>query len=107
MRKGVKELDITQRHVHCTDRKRKTTYVKDNNKWEKENDDKPKLKKIISEVFNKNLKLLPEFKKKYPGYNDSTSKQSDKYSKIMIELMGGNNNDEIINNISNVITIEK
>jgi len=34
--KNLKELDITQRPVHCTDKKRETMYIKDDDKWEKD-----------------------------------------------------------------------
>ena len=32
---NLKALDITQRPIHCTDKKRETLYVKDEDKWEK------------------------------------------------------------------------
>ncbi len=105
----LKALDVTQRPVHCTDKKRKTTYIKDENQWEKEDDNKPKLRKVINRVVNKNIKLLPEFRKKYPEYNDASKKQSDIYDTMYTELMSTEKekNDKIIDNISNVITIEK
>jgi hypothetical protein len=34
--KNLKELDVTQRPVHCTDQKRETMYIKDHDKWEKD-----------------------------------------------------------------------
>ena len=34
--KNLKELDVTQRPVHCTDKKRETMYIKDDDKWEKD-----------------------------------------------------------------------
>ena len=110
---NLKALDVTQRPVHCTDKKRETMYIKDEDKWEKEDDNKTKLRKVIKKVANKNIKLLPQFREKYPDYDDAESHISDKYSKMVIEVMGGsgNNNvekeDKIINNISKCTTIEK
>lgn len=110
---NLKALDVTQRPVHCTDKKRETMYIKDEDKWEKEDDNKTKLRKVIKKVANKNIKLLPQFREKHPDYDDAESYISDKYSKMVIEAMGGsgNNNvdkeDKIINNISKCTTIDK
>ena len=108
----LKELDINQRPVHCTDKKRETMYVKDEDKWEKD-DSKSKLKKVIKRVANKNIKLLPQFREKYPDYDNSDSKISDKYSKMVIEAMGGTGDNDIekenkiIHNISKCTIIDK
>jgi hypothetical protein len=108
---NLKALDVTQRPVHCTDKKRETMYVKDEDKWEKEDEHKTRLKKLIRHVENKNIKLLPSFREKYPDYKNSSSKMSDKYDKIVLEAMGGNNNDDkeekIIHNISKSVVIDK
>jgi hypothetical protein len=111
--KNLNALDVTERPVHCTDKKRETFYIKDENKWEKDEDDKKKMRKVIKNIAYKNEKLLPEFKKKYPDYNDSDSIYSDQYSKIIVESYGvpGDNStekeDKIIRNISKSITIDK
>jgi hypothetical protein len=110
---NLKALDVTQRPVHCTDKKRETMYVKDENKWEKEDDNKSKLRKVIKRVANKNIRLLPQFREKYPEYKNSESKISDKYDKMVIEVMGGTGNndiekeDKIIHNISKCVGIDK
>ena len=109
---NLKALDVTQRPVHCTDKKRETMYVKDEDKWGKEDDNKSKLRKAIKRVANKNIKLLPQFREKYPEYKNSASKISDKYDKMVIEVMGGLGNndvekeDKIIHNISKCVGIE-
>jgi len=110
---NLKALDVTQRPVHCTDKKRETMYIKDEDKWEKEDDNKTKLRKVIKKVANKNIRLLPQFREKHPDYDDAESTLSDKYSKMVIEAMGGSGNndldkeDKIIQNISKCTTIEK
>ena len=110
---NLKALDITERPVHCTDKKRETMYIKDENKWEKDDEHNTKMRKVVKSVANKNIRLLPQFKEKHPDYNDSESSNSDKYSKMVIEAMGGaGNNDtekenKIIHNISKCITIDK
>jgi hypothetical protein len=107
--KNLNALDITERPVHCTDKKRETIYIKDEDKWEKDEDDK-KLKKFIKTIAFKNQKLFPQFKEKYPDYNDYDSKHSDQYSKIVIESLNDSNaenEEKIIKNISKVTTIDK
>jgi hypothetical protein len=109
----LKALDVSQRPVHCTDRKRETIYIKDENKWEKEDDNKSKLRKAIKRIANKNITLLPKYREKYPGCQYADSKYSDKYNKMVVEAMGGaGNNDlekenKIIHNISKNVVIEK
>ena len=106
---NLKALDISQRPVHCTDKKRETMYIKDENQWSKEDDNKTKLRKAIKSIADKNIRLLPQFREKYPEYKNSSSKVSDKYDKMVIEVMDTdiNNENKIIRNISGVTTIEK
>jgi hypothetical protein len=109
--KNLNALDETERPVHCTDKKRETFYIKDANKWEKEDEDMKRIKGLIKKVAFKNTKMMPLFKEKYTDYMDSSSKHSDQYSKTVIEAMGGaGNNDKekelkIIRNISNATLI--
>jgi hypothetical protein len=88
-------------------------YVKDENKWEKENENKQKLRKAIKQIAHKNSKLLNEFKQKHPNCEKSDSKFSDQYNKLVIEALGGRGDndiekeDKIIRNIAKKVTIEK
>ena len=110
---NLNSLDETKRPVHCTDSKREIMYVKDENKWEKENENKQKMRKVIKHVTHKNSKLLKDFKTKYPGCEKSESRFSDKYDKLIIEAMGGKGDndlekeDKIIKNIAKNVTIDK
>jgi hypothetical protein len=106
--KNLNSLDETVRPIHCTDQKRETFYVKDENQWEKEEDDRKKLKKLIRGIAYKNEKLMKNYKEAYPDYNNSDSKRSDQYSKIMIESMDckDESREKIIKNISKATTIK-
>ena len=111
--KNLNLLDETKRPVHCTDSKREVLYVKDQDKWEKENEDKSKMRKVIKHVTHKNTKLFKEFKIKYPGCEKSESKYSTKYDKLIVEAFGGKGDndlekeDKIIRNIAKTVTIDK
>ena len=106
--KNLNNLDETERPIHCTDKKRETMYVKDEGEWNKEDEKKTKLKKAITKIADKNIRLLPQFREKYPEYNNSSSKVSDKYDKIVIEAMTSDEdkNEKIIKNISKVTIID-
>jgi hypothetical protein len=111
--KNLKAMDINKRPVHCADKKREVIYIKDEDKWEKENEQTQKLRKAIKRVAFKNEKLLPKYKELHPGCNFSYSKYSDQYSKLVIEAMGGSGNndtekqDKIIKNIAKEVVIDK
>ena len=110
--KNLNALDITQRPVHCIDKKRETIYIKDENIWEKD-ESQCKMRKMIKRVVSKNQRLIPKFKEKYPDYNKSYSKTSDKYNKLIIESMGGSGDndaekeDKIIRNIAKNVVVDK
>ena len=110
---NLKALDVEKRPIHCTDKKREVLYIKDENKWEKEDDDKKKLRKAIKRVACKNQRLLPKFKEVHPDCVKAASKFSDQYNKMIIESMGGSGDndlekeDKIIKNITKVTTITK
>jgi G:T/U-mismatch repair DNA glycosylase len=108
--KNLNALDETERPIHCTDKKRETVYIKDKDKWEKDDDENKNLRKVIGKVAFNNQKLFPQFKEKYPDYNDSKSKYSDQYSKIVIESFEDSNKekqDKIIKKITKEVLIEK
>ena len=111
--KNLNALDVTERPVHCTDKKRETMYIKDEDKWEKEDDNKSKLHKMVRKVSNKNIDLISEFKELYPDWKKSTSKVSDQFNKIIIESMGGaGDNDfekeeKIIKKVAKAVSIDK
>lgn len=107
--KNLNNMDETIRPIHCTDKKRETFYIKDQDKWEKEEEDKKKLKKMIKNVAFKNEKLMKIYKDTYPDYNDPNSKRSDQYSKTVIEAMDNKeeSREKIIRNISKATTIKQ
>jgi len=110
---NLNALDITQRPIHCADKKRDVLYVKDENKWEKEDEQKKKIKKAIHRVACKTQRLISNFKEEHPDCLKSSSKFSDQYNKIIVESMGGSGNNDlekeekIIRNISKQVLIEK
>jgi len=110
---NLKALDVTQRPIHCTDKKREVLYIKDEDKWEKEDEQRKKLRKAIKKVAGKNQRLLPKFKEAHPDCIKAASKFSDQYNKMIIESMGGSGDndlekeDKIIKKITKEVVIDK
>ena len=110
---NLNALDEKKRPVHCTDTKREVLYIKDNNKWEKEDEENKKMHKLITKVADKNARLLPKFKEAHPDCIKSVSPFSDQYNKLIIEAMGGSGDNDlekekkIIRKISKTVTIDK
>jgi hypothetical protein len=110
--KNLKDLDVTQRPVHCTDKKRETMYIKDENTWEKDEEQK-KMHKLVRKVADKNARMLPKFKEAHPDCTKSASRYSDQYNKIIMEAMGGRGDNDfekeekIIKRVSKEVIVEK
>jgi hypothetical protein len=112
--KRLKSLDITERPIHCSDAKRETLYIKDEYKWEKEDEEKTKLTKAVKDIAYKNIKQIKTWQEKYPDYKDPESKTNDKYMKMLTNVMAGGtieemekNYEKIIKNIAKETIIEK
>ena len=112
--RGLKELDYTMRPIHCTDLKRETVYVKDENSWEKDDDEKAKLKLAIQRVARKNLRTLPKWQEENPDFRILDTKENDDYLKIALNSLGGQTDDEhdkyvekIMRNVLKEVVIEK
>jgi hypothetical protein len=100
---GLKQMDISDRPIHCSDSKREVVYIKDKNQWSKEDEDKTILTNAIKHVAHKNMKKISEWTKEHSEFNDSSSKQNDKYLKIVSESMSGSTQEETNKNYNKII----
>ena len=104
---NLKALDVTKRPIHCTDKKRDILYIKDEDKWEKD-ENKIKIRKAIKKISNKNIGFLSHYKNAY-----TPDPSTDEYDNLLIETLGGigendaEKEDNIIKNISKQVVIEK
>ena len=109
---NLNALSITDRPIHCSDGKREVLYIKDKDRWEKD-EDKIKLKNLIRNVALKNQSLILKFKEKYPDCVLLDSQYCEQYNRLIIEAMGGNGDDDdakehkIMKNITKNITLDK
>ena len=105
--KGLNELDVERRPVHCTDAKRETLYIKDSEGWEKENKDQEKMKKMITTTQRKHGKLLIDWQEQHPNWQDSDA-LTDEFHELVQRLTfkdGGEN--KIIKNIAKEVVVVK
>ena len=111
--KNLNALEVEQRPIHCADQKREVIYIKDEDKWEKEEDSKPKMRKLIRQIAHKNICMFKQFREKYPDCDNSESRKNDLFNKIVYESMGGKGDDDnvkynkIIHKISKQVGIDK
>jgi hypothetical protein len=99
----LKALDICKRPMHCSDLKRETMYVKDENAWEKENGKNEKITKMIKHVAHKNQRQINEWRQENPEHKNPESVKCDKYLAIVNQSMGGSTEDDDINNYNKII----
>ena len=100
---GLKQINISDRPIHCSDFKRETLYIKNNNEWNKEDENKKLLTTAIKHVAHKGIKQISTWTKEHPGYNDPDSKVNDRYLKIVSESMSGSTEDETNKNYTKII----
>lgn len=113
----LKNLNNVEQHLrplHCSDVKREVLYIKDNNEWTKESEEKPILTKAIKTIANENIKQIKNWRDKYPDCSDVDSKKNNLYLKIVSNSMNGltkeegdKNINKIISNVAKEVTIEK
>ena len=85
---NLKQLSINERPIHCTDVKRETIYIKDDNKWTKEEDYK-KLNGVIQTITQKSTRTLLTWKAENPDYRDHDSEFSNLCIVIQRNSMAG------------------
>lgn len=71
---NINKLSVYERPLHCTDSKRDTLYIKDNNVWEKD-DDKSKIKAVLKDLSNMQYKNVKQWIDANPDYMDNPEKQ--------------------------------
>jgi hypothetical protein len=76
--RGLKELDIYKRPIHCTDNKRDIMYIKDEEKWEKD-EGNLKIKDTIDAITKKQITTLKQWKDSDPEVTKTSSSKNDNF----------------------------
>ena len=107
---NLQKTDVYKRPVHCSDVKRETLYVKDNDKWERDGPDHAKMTNAVLAVEQKNVALVNEWAKANPRCMNSHTRENEKYfklSKIVTDGEKDGNIDKVIRKVAKKVAIEK
>jgi hypothetical protein len=99
----LNSLDITKRPIHCSDVKREIIHIKDDNKWERDNANLDRLRKIIKQLTHKNILRVDDWKKANPGCTEYNSRKGDQYLRINMEAIGPVDDDEVKRDFGKII----
>jgi len=109
----INEMEIHDRPLHCTDLKRETVYIKDENKWEKD-EDKVKLRKAVKGVAYKNERMRPVWYDSTPDVGIMGTENYEKFFKYSESSLGGCGREEtelfedkVMKNVMKEVTIDK
>ncbi|NBO24763.1 MAG: hypothetical protein EBU93_05975 [Chlamydiae bacterium] len=111
--KGLNQLDISKRPIHCSDLKREVIHIKNNDTWHKD-DNKEQMIKAIKAIEHKNIKQMSLWGKANPEYKDPNHKKSDLYTKLIDNSLcetdkekAQKNYNKIIRTVAKEILVEK
>jgi hypothetical protein len=107
--KQLRDLEVNKRPIHCTDAKRETIYLKDQDSWNKDDKDKSQLKKMLEKIEYKNVAALHNWCNENPDAKVNNTPNNLLKDKIFYQTLQGDDKtrDKIIKNISKEVTIEK
>ena len=111
--KNLEALEIEKRPIHCCDAKRETMYIKDQDKWEKEDNELKRMKELVRTVRDKNISMVNTWRDLYPECIKSDSKKTTQFNQIYMEAFGGEKGtkqekeEKIISRIAKSVIIDK
>jgi len=109
----LKQLDVSKRPLHCTDIKRETLYIKDQNEWNRDTEEKTKIKTMITKIAKKNLKQIPVWREQNPECKEPENEKYDFCIKMMRNSLGEIGDEQIkldekiIKNIAKQVMVDK
>ena len=107
---NLQKTDLYKRPVHCSDVKRETLYVKENNQWERDGPDHTKMTNAVLAVEQKNVVLVNEWAKANPRCMNSNTRENETYFKLSKAVTDGEkdgNIDKVIRKVAKKVAIEK
>ena len=107
---NLQKTDVYKRPVHCSDVKRETIYVKDDNKWERDAPNHPKMVNAVLAVEQKNVAMVGEWAKANPRCMNSSFKENEKYFKLSNAATDGEkdgNIAKVIRKVAKNVIIDK
>ena len=108
--KNLNELEVTKRPIHCSDLKRETLYIKDNDVWEKETENKDTMKRAVKYLQKESFGVIPEWVKEHPGCARGDNRHNDEYMEIVGNTAGVDNVkdvNKIVKKVAKEVIIDK
>ena len=103
--RGLRELELHKRPIHCSDLKREILYVKDNDTWEKDTENKQMVKNAISTVAKRQINKIKEWEAVNPNWNQ-TENGTQMYIEMVRNLGGCDDDERADNKIIKIIAKE-
>ena len=103
---NLQKMDVYKRPVHCSDAKRDTLYVKDNNEWERDGPRHPKMANAVRVLEEKNDALIEEWANQHPNSINDGTRENKQYLKIRNAITLGSIA-KVIHRVAKTIVIEK
>jgi len=100
---GLNQLDIHERPIHCTDLKRETLYIKEDNKWEKDTEDKTKFRHALATVVDRNVAQVKHWEEENPRCKIPETDEYEFYFVIARQSLGGGNYDVTVRNNDKIL----
>ncbi len=102
---GLNELGIYKRPIHCSDIKRETIYIKDNDIWNKD-DNKSKLEQSYKILQKKHIDMIKDWETTNPNWQEYPNKK-DEYIEIVQNVMSSIDNNKMTKQITKNTIIKK
>jgi hypothetical protein len=112
--KELKKIDTEKLPIHCTDFKRETVYIKDNDIWEKENDEKKRVKWAIDKIAKLNYNQIQQWQEKFPECRENNTPANEYFFRLVKVALGGYGKEEqnkfsekIMRNVLKEVVLDK
>ena len=112
--KGLNELDITKRPIHCSDIKRETLYIKEEDKWIKDDKNKTIVADAIGKVKREADSFFPQWLEEHPLCWKRDSPYHEQYMTMVTNRFGKGdenfvekNTKKVIKNIAKEVIVDK
>ena len=97
MIKALSDLEITDRPLHCTDLKRDTIYIKDNNEWNKSSaTDDTLMSGVITDIENKHYGLVKQYAQENPKASVMDTPENMYQNKALQNALGNSVDSEVL-----------
>lgn len=106
---NLEKTDVTKRPIHCSDIKREILYIKDDDKWERDNIKSQKIVNAVRVVEKKNVDLINKWAKEHPECENSDTRANSIYMTLSRHGFDGDDDNvmKVIKNIAHNVIIDK